>query len=66
MSRGSLDTFVHNLCEKLSTSSQAGLPDAAPCASLVVKGSRFMKMERVVAALLEAGDAPAQGDPHAA
>jgi RNA polymerase sigma factor (sigma-70 family) len=29
MSRGSLNTFVHNLCEQLSASSQAGLPDAA-------------------------------------
>ena len=29
MSRGSLNTFVHNLCEQLNASSQAGLPDAA-------------------------------------
>ena len=30
---------------------------APPCASVLVKGSRFMKMERVVAALLASGEA---------
>jgi UDP-N-acetylmuramoyl-tripeptide--D-alanyl-D-alanine ligase len=32
----------------------AALPQAPACRAIVVKGSRFMKMERVVAALLEA------------
>jgi UDP-N-acetylmuramoyl-tripeptide--D-alanyl-D-alanine ligase len=39
------------------------LGDAPPCRSVVVKGSRFMQMERVVAALTAA---PATGDSHAA
>ncbi len=30
----------------------AALPEAPPCASVLVKGSRFMRMEQVVAALL--------------
>ena len=34
----------------------AELPHAPPCASALVKGSRFMRMERVVAAL-----APGEG-----
>ena len=33
----------------------AALADAPPCASVLIKGSRFMKMERVVAALLGTG-----------
>ncbi|HEU0096413.1 MAG TPA: hypothetical protein VFQ52_08150, partial [Rhizomicrobium sp.] len=40
----------------------AALPEAPVCASVVVKGSRFMKMEQVVAVLTAA---PA-GDAHAA
>ena len=39
----------------------AALADAPPCASVLIKGSRFMKMERVVAALLGTG-----GSSHAA
>jgi len=31
------------------------LPEAPPCASALIKGSRFMKMERIVAALLGSG-----------
>ncbi|MDE2093140.1 MAG: UDP-N-acetylmuramoyl-tripeptide--D-alanyl-D-alanine ligase [Burkholderiales bacterium] len=46
------------------------LVQAPQCAAVVVKGSRFMKMEQVVAALVAASDAetpPATGDaPHAA
>ncbi|MES2993641.1 MAG: Mur ligase family protein, partial [Pseudomonadota bacterium] len=38
----------------------AALPQAPACAAVVVKGSRFMKTEQIVAALLE------PGDPHAA
>jgi UDP-N-acetylmuramoyl-tripeptide--D-alanyl-D-alanine ligase len=38
----------------------AALPEAPACAAVVVKGSRFMKMERVVAAL-EAPDRAAKG-----
>jgi UDP-N-acetylmuramoyl-tripeptide--D-alanyl-D-alanine ligase len=38
----------------------AALPQAPPCASVLVKGSRFMRMERVVAALLEAASVPAK------
>jgi UDP-N-acetylmuramoyl-tripeptide--D-alanyl-D-alanine ligase len=34
------------------------LPDAPPCSAVVVKGSRFMKMERVVSALLALSDTP--------
>ena len=34
------------------------LPHAPHCASMLVKGSRFMKMERVVAALLNSGGTP--------
>ncbi len=37
----------------------AELPHAPPCASALVKGSRFMRMERVVAAL-----APGEGSAH--
>jgi UDP-N-acetylmuramoyl-tripeptide--D-alanyl-D-alanine ligase len=49
----------------------AALPEAPPCASVLVKGSRFMQMERVVAALLEAASVPAKAatagsPPHAA
>ena len=33
----------------------AALPQAPACAAIVVKGSRFMKMEQVVAAITEAG-----------
>jgi len=33
----------------------AALPQAPACAAVVVKGSRFMKTERVVAALIESG-----------
>jgi UDP-N-acetylmuramoyl-tripeptide--D-alanyl-D-alanine ligase len=36
---------------------QQGLPAAPSCASVLVKGSRFMKMERIVAALLASGGA---------
>ncbi len=46
----------------------AALPGAPECAAVVVKGSRFMKMEQVVAALvatLQSGP-PAGGVPHAA
>jgi UDP-N-acetylmuramoyl-tripeptide--D-alanyl-D-alanine ligase len=35
----------------------AALSEAPPCASALVKGSRFMKMERIVAALLGSGGA---------
>ncbi len=35
----------------------AALPQAPACAAVVVKGSRFMKTEQVVAALLQAGGA---------
>jgi UDP-N-acetylmuramoyl-tripeptide--D-alanyl-D-alanine ligase len=41
------------------------LAQAPDCRAVVVKGSRFMAMERVVAALAGAGDAAA-GAPHAA
>ena len=34
----------------------AALPQAPACAAVVVKGSRFMKTERVVAALIESGE----------
>ena len=34
----------------------AALPQAPPCAAVVVKGSRFMKTEQVVAALIESGE----------
>ena len=47
----------------------AALAQAPRCAAVVVKGSRFMKMEQVVAALVAASDAeppPATGAPHAA
>ena len=47
----------------------AALPQAPACAAVVVKGSRFMKMEQVVAALLAASDTAgpsAAGAPHAA
>ncbi len=38
----------------------AALPQAPPCASALIKGSRFMAMERVVRALV-----PHEGSPHA-
>ncbi|HEY9239604.1 MAG TPA: UDP-N-acetylmuramoylalanyl-D-glutamyl-2, 6-diaminopimelate--D-alanyl-D-alanine ligase, partial [Burkholderiaceae bacterium] len=38
------------------TSLLAALPQAPACAAVVVKGSRFMKTEQVVAALLESGE----------
>jgi UDP-N-acetylmuramoyl-tripeptide--D-alanyl-D-alanine ligase len=41
----------------------AALPEAPPLAAVLVKGSRFMKMEQVVQALR--GTAPA-GNAHAA
>ncbi len=44
----------------------AALMDAPPAAAIVVKGSRFMKMEQVVAALKALGTAPAAGATHAA
>ncbi|WP_418318684.1 UDP-N-acetylmuramoyl-tripeptide--D-alanyl-D-alanine ligase [Piscinibacter sakaiensis] len=49
----------------------AALGAAPPAASILVKGSRFMQMERAVAALVErsnqpAGDVPPTGDRHAA
>jgi UDP-N-acetylmuramoyl-tripeptide--D-alanyl-D-alanine ligase len=46
----------------------AALPEAPACAAVVVKGSRFMKMERVVAALVEgtASGPQAGGAAHAA
>ena len=43
----------------------AALPEAPAAASLLVKGSRFMKMERVVAAFKSATAAPVEG-AHAA
>lgn len=43
----------------------AALPQAPSCASALVKGSRFMAMERVVKALQAAAGATT-GDPHAA
>lgn len=44
----------------------AALPQAPAAAAVLVKGSRFMKMERVVAALKTAAALPHAGDPHAA
>ncbi|MDL2337660.1 MAG: UDP-N-acetylmuramoyl-tripeptide--D-alanyl-D-alanine ligase [Pseudomonadota bacterium] len=44
----------------------AALPEAPAAASVLVKGSRFMKMERVVAALTAAASAPRTGGSHAA
>ena len=47
----------------------AALAQAPECATVVVKGSRFMQMEQVVAALVApspAGTPPAAGAPHAA
>ena len=43
----------------------AALAQAPDCRAVVVKGSRFMAMERVVAALIDASD-EATGVPHAA
>jgi UDP-N-acetylmuramoyl-tripeptide--D-alanyl-D-alanine ligase len=40
----------------------AALPQAPACAAVVVKGSRFMKMERVVAAMVDGSET---GAPHA-
>jgi UDP-N-acetylmuramoyl-tripeptide--D-alanyl-D-alanine ligase len=40
--------------------------DAPPAAAIVVKGSRFMKMEQVVAALKAQPAASAERAPHAA
>jgi UDP-N-acetylmuramyl pentapeptide synthase len=40
------------------------LDQAPPCNAVVVKGSRFMQMERVVAALLASGST--SGGAHAA
>ena len=40
------------------------LDQAPPCNAVVVKGSRFMQMERVVAALL--ASSPTPGGAHAA
>jgi UDP-N-acetylmuramoyl-tripeptide--D-alanyl-D-alanine ligase len=42
------------------------LPSARPARSVLVKGSRFMRMERVVAALLADADEPSAGAAHAA
>ena len=42
----------------------AALPGAPECAAVVVKGSRFMKMEQVVAALTD--DSTSGGQAHAA
>jgi UDP-N-acetylmuramyl pentapeptide synthase len=42
----------------------AALDQAPPCNAVVVKGSRFMQMERVVAALLASSSTP--GGAHAA
>ena len=46
----------------------AALAQAPACAAIVVKGSRFMKMEQVVAALLKGSEAGQQagGEAHAA
>lgn len=44
----------------------AALPEAPVAASVLVKGSRFMKMERIVAALKSAPDAASTGGSHAA
>ncbi len=41
----------------------AALPQAGSARSIVVKGSRFMKMERIVAALLARADVMADADP---
>jgi UDP-N-acetylmuramoyl-tripeptide--D-alanyl-D-alanine ligase len=42
----------------------AALPEAPRCAAVLVKGSRFMKMEQVVQALR--GRTPKRGAAHAA
>jgi UDP-N-acetylmuramoyl-tripeptide--D-alanyl-D-alanine ligase len=44
----------------------AALPQAPAAASVLVKGSRFIKMERVVAALKSGAAAPSTGGRHAA
>ena len=44
----------------------AALPALPACASLLVKGSRFMRMESVVAALQQRSAAQKTGAPHAA
>ena len=44
----------------------AALPQLPVCASLLVKGSRFMRMESVVAALQQRSAAPQAGVQHAA
>jgi UDP-N-acetylmuramoyl-tripeptide--D-alanyl-D-alanine ligase len=43
----------------------AELPGAPPCVAVAVKGSRFMQMERVVAALLSAHPSCAGAPSHA-
>ena len=44
----------------------AALPELPVCASLLVKGSRFMRMEAVVAALQQRSDCAVTGGEHAA
>ena len=44
----------------------SALPQAPDCRSVVVKGSRFMRMEQVVAALMNPADIHTAGAPHAA
>ena len=46
----------------------AALPQAPACAAVVVKGSRFMRTEQIVAALIEGSkaDQPIAGETHAA
>lgn len=44
----------------------AALSDAPAAAAIVVKGSRFMKMEQVVAAIKAQHASPVEGAPHAA
>jgi len=44
----------------------AALDQAPACAAVLVKGSRFMRMETVVAALQQRASTPEQENPHAA